>query len=70
MTPSPLAKANRRVRQLERCVDDLGSILDVRARELWGDGAEESAEMKLINRLTGRIRRTLPLPCKPPESSP
>ena len=59
MTISPLAQANRRVRQLERCFDDLGRILELRARELWGDGAEESTEMQLINRLTRRMGRTL-----------
>ena len=38
---------------------DLGRILELRARELWGDGAEESTEMQLINRLTRRMGRTL-----------
>ncbi len=60
-SPSPLAVARRRVRQLERCLDDLGRVLDLRARELFAEGrdAENTNEYRLIAQLSRRIGRTV-----------
>jgi hypothetical protein len=68
--PSPLAVARRRVRQLERCLDDLGRSLDVCARELFAEGrdAENTNEFRLIAQLNRRIGRTVRK--SPPPTTP
>jgi hypothetical protein len=65
--PTPLAVARRRVRQLERCLDDIGLMLDLRHREMFADGCDgpEVSESRLILQLARRIGRTVQ-PRKPP----
>jgi hypothetical protein len=58
--PTPLAVALRRVRQLERCLGDLGRILDVRHRELsWYCSDSNPKEQRLILQLARRIGRSI-----------
>lgn len=59
-----LAKANRRVKQLEKCLSEVIDLLFDRAVELNARGAdnEECPEYRLIKQIKSRIDRTLRKP--------
>jgi hypothetical protein len=59
---SELARARRRIRQLEKCLRDVVHLLFDRAVELNAAGRddEENAEYRSIQTINTRIRRTLP----------
>lgn len=60
-TPCPVHRRLGRIRQLERCLNDVRRILSDNFIDLNGHGADtmECSEFRLNQRITNRINRTL-----------
>ena len=57
---NPLAKARRRIKQLEKCLDAVAKIARMRAYDLNGHGADtpDNPEYRTLNEINNRINRS------------